>query len=117
MPTALTLTRTDAQNTGIANYVATLKAQDGTPLKERTLVIIIDRNGVKTAQAEITDGAGQVRVPSINRSTNATVVYSISAFFAQSVALPDASVAVLSDPLYVGTSATATFGFGAVGQQ
>lgn len=104
MPTAVTLgTGTPVSN--IAPIVATLKAQDGTPLKERTVVFIVDSGSLRVTVAEITDGAGQARVPVNALPASSSLTYQVSVHFGQAVALPDGSVAALSDPLYVGSTA------------
>lgn len=107
MPTALTL-GTGPRVAGIAPIVATLKAQDGTPLKERTVVFIVTFGATSVAVAEITDGAGQARVPNNALPPSSLLSYQVSVHFAQPVTLPDGSVAALSDPLYLGTTATGT---------
>jgi hypothetical protein len=89
----------------LPTIVATLKAQDGTPLKERTVVFIVDSGSTKVAVAEITDGAGQARVPLALLPPSSSLTYQVAVNFGQPVTLPDSSVAALSDPLYVGSTA------------
>ncbi len=107
MPTALTFPG-DAIVTDVSRIVVTLKAEDGTPLKERTVVFILDNGSVKTAVSEITDGAGQARVPAGTLPASAAQTYQVSAYFAVPVTLPDGLTAVLSDPLYVGSTASSS---------
>jgi hypothetical protein len=87
-----------------AQVLATLKAQDGTPLKERTVVFVLESGSFKTAMAEITNFAGQARLPGTGLPPG---TYAISAYFGKPVTLPDGSTVALSDPLY-GDSQTST---------
>jgi hypothetical protein len=102
MPTVLTFAST-AVVPNADGIIVALKAQDGTPLKERTVVFILENGPNRTAVAEITDGAGQARLPSGGVPPGA---YQVSAYFAVPVDLPDGTVASLSDPLYLGATAT-----------
>lgn len=102
MPTALNFASTPVVPNADGILVA-LKAQDGTPLKERTVVFLLDNGSSRSAVAEITDGAGQARLPSGGVPPGA---YQVSAYFAVPVTLPDGTVASLIDPLYLGAMAS-----------
>lgn len=116
MPTSLTFDPSVVV-TNLGNVVVTLKAVDGTPLKERTVVMIVDNGTTKTAVAEITDGAGQSRLPASTFPNPVAQAYQVSAYFA--VAVPDPAGAALpplvslSDPFYVGSTASSTVRVGA----
>jgi hypothetical protein len=86
-----------------AHLVVSLRASDRTPLKERTVVFILDNGTTRTAVAEITDGAGQAR---LTNTTSAPGTYLVTVHFGQPVTLPDGSTATLGDPLYAGCSAS-----------
>ena len=94
---------------GTAQIVVSLHANDGTPLKERTVLFVLDNGSTKTALAEITDGAGQARLAVAGIMPGA---YQVGANFGQPVTLPDGSVAALSDALYAGSTATTSATFG-----
>jgi hypothetical protein len=74
-----------------------LRANDGTPLKERTVIFLLTSGGVTTPLAEITDGAGRAR---LSRVATYDSTYDISAYFGQAVTLPGGTVVTLDDPLY-----------------
>ena len=74
-----------------------LRADDGTPLKERTVVFVLSSGGVSTALAEITDGAGRARLSQVAFYDS---TYDITAYFGQPVTLPGGTVVALDDPLY-----------------
>ncbi len=111
MPTSLTFA-SGLVVTNLGSVVVTLKAVDGTPLKERTVVMIVDNGTTKSAVAEITDGAGQARLPVGLLPSTSAQSYQVSAYFA--VPVPDPAGAnlpplvALSDSLYVGSTASTT---------
>jgi hypothetical protein len=74
-----------------------LRADDGTPLKERTVIFLLTSGGTTTPLAEITDGAGRAR---LSRVATYGSTYDISAYFGQPVTLPGGTVVTLDDPLY-----------------
>ena len=82
-----------------------LKATDGTPLKERTVVFILQSGSSAAVFAEITDGAGRARLPGSNLAPGS---YQVTATFALPVTMPDGSIVQLSDPLYGGCTAAQT---------
>ncbi len=108
LPTQLTFDST-AFVAGTAQIVVSLHANDGTPLKERTVLFVLDNGSTKTALAEITDGAGRVRLAIAGIMPGA---YQVVANFGQPVTLPDGSVVALSDPLYAGSTASTSATFG-----
>jgi len=97
-----------------APVIARLKAQDGTPLKERTILFLVTTTITgtttpkTTGRAEITDGAGQVAL-SLGAGS-----HTVKAYFAQEVLLPDGTTltngtpVLLTDPLYTGSKAEAS---------
>jgi len=111
MPTSLTFD-TSLVGTNLGNVVVTLKAVDGTPLKERTVVMIVDNGTTKATVAEITDGAGRARLPANPLPNTFAQTYQVSAYFAVSVPDPAGAglppLVTLSDPLYVGSTGSST---------
>ncbi len=85
--------------------VLTLRAADGTPLKERTVAVRFEGATAKSAIVEITDGAGQARV---DPGSLAPGSYRLVATFGQPFTLPDGSVLALDDALYSGSTGTTT---------
>lgn len=83
--------------------VLTLRAADGTPLKERTVAVQFEGVAGKSTRVEITDGAGQARVALGSLRPGS---YQVGATFGQPVSLPDGSTLSLDDPLYRGATAT-----------
>jgi hypothetical protein len=87
----------------ISKVVVRLEADDGTPLKERTVLFVLRSGSDTFAMAEITDGAGRARV---TRPGIAAGTYDVQVYFGMTVTLPDGeTVVVLDDPLY-GSSQT-----------
>lgn len=90
-----------------SQILVNLKAQDGTPLKERTVVFVLTSGSFATAMAEITNVSGQARLPSTGLPVG---TYQISAYFGKPVTLPppDGTTVPLIDALYEGSSASMT---------
>lgn len=82
-----------------------LRADDGTPLKERTVIFVLTSAGISTPVAEITDGAGRAR---LSRAAFHDNTYDITAYFGQPVTLPGGTVVTLDDPLYGPSSISKT---------
>jgi len=104
MPTRLTFDSPPlvSDTSGIA---VTLRAQDGTPLRERTVVFLLESGSFRTSVAEITNGFGQARLAS---GVAGARTYLVSAYFAVPVVFLDGSVVPLSDSLYEGSTASTT---------
>ncbi|MEO7702479.1 MAG: HYR domain-containing protein [Opitutus sp.] len=92
-----------------AHVVVTLRAIDGTPIKERTVAFLLNNGSETTAIAEITDGAGQARLGNVGIPAG---TYQVSVFFAVPVKLSDGTTVSLSDALYEGSSASQSFKIG-----
>jgi hypothetical protein len=76
---------------------AELRALDGTPLKERSLLFVLRDASGFFARPAITDGAGQALLTGADLPDS---LYTVEAFFGQTVELtPEVSVP-LTDPLY-----------------
>ena len=104
MPTQLTLV-SESIVSRPSSIEVELKASDGTPLKERTVVFKLTMGTTIIAVAEITDGIGRAR---LTRSSLAAGTFQVVAYFGQTVALPGGDAA-LDDPLYgPSTSASRT---------
>jgi len=108
MPTSLTF------DSGIlipdaAHVVVSLRANDGTPIKERTVAFLLTNGTTTTAIAEITDGAGQARLSNVSIPNG---IYQVTAFFAKPITLADGTVVTLNDALYDGSTATQSFKLG-----
>jgi len=108
MPTTLTF------DSGIlipdaAHVVVSLRANDGTPIKERTVAFLLTNGTATTAIAEITDGAGQARLSNVSIPSG---IYQVTAFFAKPITLADGTVVTLNDSLYDGSTATQSFKLG-----
>lgn len=108
MPTTLTF------DSGIlipdaAHVVVSLRANDGTPIKERSVAFLLTNGSATTAIAEITDGAGQARLSNVALPSG---IYQVTAFFAKPITLADGTVVTLSDSLYEGSTATRSFKLG-----
>ncbi len=109
MPTRLTF-EAGLGLVGPAGQIIKLRAEDGTPVKERTIVFVLVNGATRTALSEITDFAGQARLSS---ATIAPGTYQVTAYFGLPVTLPDGTTAQLSDPLYGGSTASNTITIGA----
>jgi len=88
-----------------SDVVVLLTSDDGVPLKERTVLFLLDDGAGVSAVAEITDGAGRAR---LTRPVAAGASYLVSAYFGQSVVVPGGATVTMEDPLYLPSSATTT---------
>jgi hypothetical protein len=88
---------------GGSDVIVSLRAPDGLPIRERTVVFIVEQGASKTSQAVITDGAGQARLPTTGFAMG---TFLITAHFAKTVLLPDNTTLQLTDPLYEGSGAS-----------
>jgi hypothetical protein len=89
---------------GPEEIFALLRALDGTPLKEKTIVFVVTGPGGTFAISEITNFAGEAR---FSRGDFPPGPYEVRAFFGQPVAIPGGQVVPLSDPLYGSANASA----------
>lgn len=89
-----------------SSIVVSLQANDGTPLKERSILFVLTNGSNTFAGTTITDGTGRARV---THSVPTGADYQVTAYFGRPVTLPgpEMTVVPLTDPLYLDSTATA----------